>query len=87
MGGVQHQVRKGLLHLSRARFATKEVIIWFRVMPGHVPAVKVVDVCGLETEAGDLVLSVPVLVQAGDDSDVFRRGVTYGGSEDIVLEC
>jgi hypothetical protein len=55
-------------------------------MPGHVPAVKVVDVCGPEMEAGDLVLSVPVSAQVGDDSDLFMRGMTYGGSEDIVLE-
>ena len=87
MGRVQHRVRKGLLHLSRARFATKEVIIWCRVMPGRVPAVKAAGVYGPEMEAGDLVLSVPVSAQAGDDSGVFRRGVTYGGSEDIVLEC
>ena len=86
MGRVQHQVRKGLLHPSRARFATKEVIIWCRAMPGCVPVARVAGVCGPETEAGDLVLSVPVLVQAGDDSDLFMRGMTYGGSEDIVLE-
>jgi hypothetical protein len=56
-------------------------------MPGRVPAVKAAGVYGPEMEAGDLVLSVPVSAQAGDDSGVFRRGVTYGGSEDIVLEC
>ena len=86
MGRVQHRGRKDLLHLSRARCAAKEVIIWCRVMPSCVPAVKVADVCGPETEAGDLVLSVPVSVQVGDDSDGFIRGMTCGGSEDIVLE-
>jgi hypothetical protein len=60
MGKVQYQVRKGLLHLSRARCATKEVTIWCRVMPGCVPAVKAAGVCGLVVEVGGHVLSVMV---------------------------
>jgi hypothetical protein len=60
MGKVRHQVRKDLPHLSRARCATKEVIIWCRVMPDCVPAVKVTGVCELVAEVGGHVLSVMV---------------------------
>jgi len=86
VGEVQHQVRKGLLHLSRARFAIKEVIIWCRAVPGYAPAVKVAGVCRPETDVGDLVLSVPVSAQGGDESGEFIKGMTYGGCEDILLE-
>ncbi|MBC8276557.1 MAG: hypothetical protein H8E40_16520 [Chloroflexi bacterium] len=55
-------------------------------MPGCVPAVKVAGVCRPETDVGDLVLSVLVSAQGGDESGVFIKGMTYGGSEDIVLE-
>ena len=87
MGKVQHQVRKDLLHLSRARCATREVIIWCRVMPGCVPAVKVAGVCELVEEVGCRVLSVVASAQSGDDSGGFIKSITYGGSEDIMLEC
>ena len=86
MGKVQHQVRKGLLHLSHARYATKEVTIWCRVMPGCVPAVKVAGVCELVAEVGGHALIAVVSAQGGDDSDWFIKGMTYGRSEDIVLE-
>jgi hypothetical protein len=80
VGGVRHQVQKVLLHLSRARFATKEVIIWCRRVPGYVPAAKVAGVCRPETDFGDLALSAPVSAQGGDESGGFMRGMTYGGS-------
>ena len=86
MGKVQHQVRKGLLHLSRARCATKEVIIWCRVMPGCVPAVKVAGVCELVAEVGGHALIAVVSAQGGDDSGGFIKSISYGRSEDIVLE-
>ena len=57
-------------------------------MPGCVPAVKVADVCELVMEAGGHVLSVLVSAQGGDDAiGSFVKGMTYGGSEDIMLEC
>jgi len=87
MGKVRHQVRKGLPHLSRARCATKEVIIWCRVMPGCVLAVKVAGMCELVVEVGCRVLSVVVSARGGDDSGGFIKSITYGGSEDIMLEC
>jgi len=81
VGEVRHQVRKGLLHLSRARFATKEVIIWCRAVPGYVHAVKVAGACRLEMDVGDLVLSVPVSAQGGDESGRFMMGYDlYGGN-------
>lgn len=86
MGKVQHQVRKGLPHLNRARCVTKEVIIWCRVMPDCVPAVKATGVCELVAEVGGHVLSVMVSAQSGDDSGEFVKSITYGRSEDIVLE-
>lgn len=86
MGKAQHQVRKGLLHLSRARCVTKEVIIWCRVMPGCVPAVKVAGVCEPVVEVGDHALIAVVSAQGGDDSGGFIKSIDYGRSEDIVLE-
>ncbi len=86
MGKVRHQVRKGLPHLSRARCATKEVIIWCRVMPSCAHSVKVADVCLLAVGVGNHVLSVVVSAQDGDDFGRFIKSVAYGRSEDIVLE-
>lgn len=86
MGKVQYRVLVDFLHLSRARCATKEVIIWCRVMPGCVPAVKVAGVCLLAVGAGGHALIAVVSAQGGDDSGGFIKSVAYGRSEDIVLE-
>ena len=86
VGKVQHRVRKDLLHLSRARCATKEVIIWCRVMPGCVQSVEVADVCELVVEVGGHALSAVVSARGGNDSGRFIKSVAYGRSEDIVLE-
>jgi hypothetical protein len=83
---VQYRVLVSLLHLSRARCAINGAIIWCRVMPGCVPAVKVADVCEPVVGVGNHVLSVVVSAQGGDDSGRFIKSVAYGRSEDIVLE-
>lgn len=84
---VQYRVLVSLLHLSLARCAINGAIIWCRVMPGCVPAVRVAGVCKLVAEVGDHALSAVVSAQDGDDSGGFVKRVAYGRSEDIVLEC